>query len=388
MKFLFLCFALALFVAPVTVFANDVQQVKITAVGDLMVHIEQYEDALKRGGEVCDFSHNFSQIEMYFRDSDIVIGNFETTLAGKDVGFKDYPRFSVPDEFATALKNAGFNLLTTANNHSMDSGAEALLRTSKVLRGLGIGQIGTYASQAERDEIKIIEKGGISFAFLAYTFSTNQIHPPKPYMVNMLCEDLYKGDIARAREQQGADFVIVLAHLGNEYETYPSPQHINTVMAMFEAGADIILCSHPHVVAPAKYVDITNNDGSTRRGFVVYSLGNFISGQREWARDAGAVFNFYFEKAGDAPPVLADVSFIPTWVRFHKNGEFDIAVLSVYDVLRTEFWGGETGLSKSDLERVRTVQRETTKIITGTSIPEDNIEVEYPVPRPSPASLY
>jgi len=342
-----------------------------------MVHIEQYHDARQRGeGGMCDFTHSFSQIRRYFFDSDIVVGNLETVLAGDKVGFKDYPCFAVPDDFAYALKDAGFNLITTANNHCMDWGCARLLRTTQVLECLGIMQIGTYVSQEARDTITIIEKGSIRFAFLSYTLGTNGIYPCEGYMVNMLDEELFTADIKHARSMD-VDFIIVLPHMGIEYETQPDQQHKDIVMKMLESGADIVLASHPHTLQPAEFITITDEGGNSRLCFVAYSLGNFISGQREQGRDAGVIFNLYFEKPKDSEPILKTVSFIPTWVRFIKDGKLDVAVLSVYDVISTDFWGGDTGLSKYDLNRVYDVLRETSTIITGAEIYRENIEIEY-----------
>jgi len=355
------------------------QKVKISAVGDLMVHKKQYEDALQRGGgEVCDFNNSFSYIKRYFADSDIVAGNLETTLAGQHVGFNSYPCFSVPDEFAYALKNAGFNLLSTANNHCMDRGKDALLRTIETLRNLGIEHIGTYTSLEKGNKITVIEKNGISFAFLAYTYSTNGIEVPNG-MVNILDENLYVSDIKEARNL-GVDFVIVLPHMGNEYETYPQQQFKDIVDKMFKAGADIVLASHPHVIQPAKFVKVTDEDGNIRQCFVAYSMGNFISGQREWARDAGVIFNLYFEKTGNERAVMTGVSYIPTWVRFYKNGVLDIAVLPVYDALNIELVGGDIDLSSEDRNRIQAVQHETTKLISGVTIPIKDIKAEYFIP--------
>ena len=355
----------------------DVQSVKISVVGDLMLHARQVEDALRRGGgEVYDFNHSLSYIRRHFVHSDIVVGNLETTLAGPDIGFMDYPLFSAPDEFAHALRNAGFTLLTTANNHSLDHGEAALLRTIGTLRDLGITQVGTYATPADRDNITIIEKNGMTFAFLAYTYSTNGMAIPRPYMVNMLDEILFTDDIRRARDL--ADFVIVLPHMGTEYETFTRPRYREVAMAMLQAGADAVLASHPHVLQPTELVTVTNPDGTRRTGFIAFSMGNFISGQRVRPREAGVIFHLYFERVGSAAPTMSAVSYTPTWVRFHRHGtSLDIAVLSVYDTLTTAFWGGDTGLSQGDLARVREVQAESTLTISGTEVPIEALAPEY-----------
>lgn len=364
--------------------SSQLRTVKLTVVGDLMVHGMQAEDALRKGGGVYDYNYGFSYVKKLFQGSDIVAGNLETVLGGPDIGYRDYPNFSVTDEYAEAVKNAGFTVLTTANNHSLDQGESKMLRTLSVLDQLGISHMGTYKSAEDRDKILMIEKNGISFAFLSYTYGTNGISLPQGSgsFINYLNEGLFTADINRAKALN-PDFVVVMPHMGNEYETFTRPEFDNVIMAMLRAGADIVMASHPHVVQPAKYVSITDSDGTERLCFVAYSMGNFISGQRTKPREAGVIFNLYFEKAAGEKAVLKDVSMIPTWVKAYDRGSTrDVAVLSVYDTLTAHYWGQETGLSATDFKRVEDVQLETTAIILGASVPLESIQPEYFFTRP------
>ena len=323
----------------------DATHVTLAFVGDIMLHEAQLS---------TDFDHTFSQISPFLQDADLAIGNLETVLGGF---FSDFPHFSAPDEFAHALQRAGFNVLSTANNHSLDQGVDGLLRTLDVLHEIGISTFGTYRSQAERDTMLVKEVGGMRFAFLAYTFGTNvqAIPPGREYLINMMNMGLIQADIAAAREI--ADFVIVMPHMGNEYEEFVRPEFENWVMSMLQAGADVVVASHPHVVQPFGFVDIACVDtNDVRRGFAAYSLGNFVSSQREIPTDAGMVLNLHFERAGAQPPALVGASHVPTWVKFTNiSGQREVVVLPVPQTLEAVANGENIGIRQVDLRRMQDV---------------------------------
>ena len=131
---------------------NQIKEFRLTAVGDLMVHTWQLNDAYNKETGEYDFSNDFEMVEKYLKPSDYTVGNLETVFGGKEIGYSDYPMFNTPDTFGTAIKEAGFDLLTTANNHSLDKREAGLLRTLDVLDELGMEHIGTYRSQEERDK--------------------------------------------------------------------------------------------------------------------------------------------------------------------------------------------------------------------------------------------
>ena len=153
----------------------------LTFTGDLMVHSYQYEEAYDRQTGEYDFEHNFSAVKKYFDKSDYTIGNLETVFAGGAPS--DYPLFNTPDSFAEALKNAGFDFLTTANNHCCDMRQAGLLRTIDILDGLSIDHAGTYKTEKDRDKIFIKDINGITFAFLSYTYGTNGMPYENDYNV-------------------------------------------------------------------------------------------------------------------------------------------------------------------------------------------------------------
>ena len=338
-------------------------RVRLTFTGDIMLHEAQTH--------VC-FNHTLSQVRPHLQSADIAIGNLETVMGGK---FSDFPLFSAPDTFGYALRDAGFDLLSTANNHALDQGVDGLLRSLDFLHGIGIGTFGTYQCREARDTILIREAGGISFAFLAYTFSTNgqPIPAGQEYLVNLMHEDLIRSDIAQAR--QLADIVIVMPHMGNEYELFVRQEFKDWAMLMLDAGADVVVAGHPHVVQPMGFVQIA---GESRRGFIAYCLGNFVSSQREVHTDAGVMLNLYFERAGNKPPTLVAASVIPTWVQFtNAAGQKDVVVLPISETLLAIESGENMNLRHADILRMRDARREITATVLGYSIPFSDLRLEY-----------
>jgi poly-gamma-glutamate synthesis protein (capsule biosynthesis protein) len=360
----------AVITAAITAGWPSVQRAKVSAVGDLMVHQWQLDDALDSASGEYDFIKSFARVQPYLRSADLTIGNLETVFAGAEAGYSDYPLFNTPDAFALALRGAGFNFLTTANNHCCDKNEAGLTRTLDVLDALGLDHTGTFRTPEERQSIKIKEAHGIRFALLSYTYATNGIQLASGGgSVNTLQRTLVYNDIQKA-QKMNPDVIIVLPHMGTEYAAAPDEMTRKWTRFMLEAGADVVLASHPHVLQEMEYV---TGIGGDRIGFVDYSLGNFISSQRTLPRDMGVILNLYFEKTGRQKAQLKHVSFIPTWVKFvGAKGAYDIQTLSVYDALLSE-----TDLSRKDRERLKNIHAEITEKYLGRAVPLDQIQNEY-----------
>ncbi len=330
----------------------------LSVVGDLMVHEWQLDNAYDKTTKTYDFYKSFRFIAPYLNKADYTIGNLETTLG--ESNFTGYPTFCTPDSFAQAIKDAGFDFVTTANNHANDRREAGILRTLNVLDKLGIDHTGTYRSKSERDTVFVKEINGISFAFLSYSYSTNGIPltQGKDYLCNMLDEKLIENDI-KAAKALNPDFIVVLPHMGNEYELYPKQVFKDWVKLMFNAGADIVLASHPHVQQTAEYVTVTDADGTERTCFVAYSLGNFISSQRTTPRDAGVIMNLAFEKPEGGKAKLVDVSYVSTWVKFtNDKGAYDITILPVGETVAQIQYGISAGLKPADNRRIAQISDE------------------------------
>jgi poly-gamma-glutamate synthesis protein (capsule biosynthesis protein) len=256
----------------------------------------------------------FRYINKYLKDADFTLGNLETVTAGKDKKYSGYPMFNSPDEFISAVKTAGFNLVTTSNNHALDRGETGINRTITQLIKNNLNYTGTFTSQHDRDSIRIFDIKGIKIAFLSYSYGTNGNPIPggKKYLINIIDYDLIQKDISYAR-QLGADLVIVYYHFGDEYKREPSAFQKTTVNKTIEMGADIILGGHPHVLEPAIYFKTHNAKIDT--GFAVYSLGNFLSNQRTRYTDGGTLLYLNITKNINTDSLwISSVEFLPTWI--------------------------------------------------------------------------
>ncbi len=292
---------------------NGVVNITISAVGDLMCHAAQYKYAKEEDGKY-DFNSSFRFIKKYLENSDFVFGNLETVTAGKSRGFSTYPLFNSPDEYITALKNAGFNLITTANNHALDQGKYGIIRTIEILDKNNINYTGTFESVRDRDSIRIFNIKGIKAAFLAYTYGTNGIHIPEnnSYLINLINIDLVRRDIAKARKD-GAEIVLVYYHFGYQYDKKPNDFQKEIVNQTINAGADIIIGGHPHVLQPVEYFNARGTNLHT--GFVAYSMGNFFTNQRDRYTDAGMILNITISKNFSNDSIyISNISYTPTWV--------------------------------------------------------------------------
>jgi len=330
-----------------------------------MVHQWQLDNAYDRSTGEYDFDRPFRHVVRYLDSADLTVGNLETVFAGSETGYTCFPRFNSPDSLAEAVHNAGFDLLTTANNHSNDRNEAGILRTLEVLDGCGIGHFGTYRSEEDRSAVFIREVNGVRIAFLSFTYGTNglPLTNGKPWLCNVMSDRLIDEDIAAAKALE-PDLVIVMPHMGNEYELKPNQVFKNWVQKMFDAGADIVIASHPHVLQPFEFTD---------GKFVAYSMGNFISSQRDVPRDCSVILNITAEKT-DTGTHITEISYIPTWVMFrNSDGVQDIRVVSVYDALTGEI----DGLRDGDRNRLWNVHDEIALRYLGEKVPREEILNEY-----------
>ena len=203
-------------------------------------------------------------------------GNLETTFAGEDRGYSGYPTFNSPSSLGEALKNIGIDVLSTANNHSMDKRESGLISTLDALDEIGIAHTGTYRSKEEQDTILVKDVNGIKIAFLAFTYGTNGIPVPegKEYLVNLIDEELILKQIELAKAEN-VDVICASMHWGVEYVQKQNSEQESLANLLFENGVDIIIGNHPHVVEPMEKRTITLEDGTEKDVFVVYALRKF-----------------------------------------------------------------------------------------------------------------
>ena len=340
--------------------------ISISVVGDIMCHDTQYLDAYNSSTGLYDFTHTFTNVAEYLRSADLTIGNIETTFAGADRKYSGYPTFNTPDSLATTLKDLGFDVLSTSNNHCMDKGYTGLTRTLEVLDENGIAHMGTYSSQADRDTILVKDINGIKFAFLAYTYGTNGIPIPngKEYSVNLIDKDLIKSDLEKAKEL-GVDIIAVNMHWGNEYRLTPTAEQKDLAEFLFENGVDLILGSHAHVLEPMETRNTVLEDGTKRDKFLIYSLGNFVSAQNKQYTDHAIILNLKLTKHGNGDITIDTVDYIPTYVENRGKGADErFKILDVKKEIAA-YDAGESSISKTLYNKLVNVVTVTEKILSG-----------------------
>lgn len=307
--------------------------VNLMVAGDVMSHMPITNDAYVAATDSYDYSHMMAEAAQQLALADYAVANLETTLSGGPK-YSGYPAFNSPDALAHDVKEAGFDLLATANNHSKDKGVKGIFRTLDVLDEAGLAHVGTYHSQEERDSnsgIYVADVGGISVAFLSYTYGLNgyTLEADQMYAVNLFNKDYYttlsdpdyellEADMAAARALD-TDLVAVIIHWGNEYKD--APNHYQTGMAEFLVGqgADLVLGGHPHVLQPYETITAPGWDGTEQEGFVCYSLGNFISNQQELKTKTTVVLDLELTKDPYTEEVsLTDVRYTPYYM-LHRN---------------------------------------------------------------------
>lgn len=300
---------------------------RIAAVGDIMFHMPQITYAQVEGG--YDFRDNFELVAPYLQRADFAIGNYETTTTPDSYEYAGYPMFNTPPEALDAIKEAGFDALSTANNHCIDTRLEGIDSTIDHIRERGFAQFGTHKTAGE--PIEMVEVQGIKVALLSYTYGFNgmdQILTDEEYEIKVepLNAEAIEEDITAAREE-GAELVIVYPHWGIEYSRWPSDEQMNLAADMVEWGADLVLGSHPHVVQPQEWIQAS--DG--RIAYVIYSMGNFISGQRlEYNEDIhveqSVILDIVVERDHKGKITIASVEPIPLWVDRTDGGLFRTVV--------------------------------------------------------------
>ncbi len=295
--------------------------IRVAAVGDILMWHRQIGSAKIIGRNEYAFEPMFSGVSTYLKSADLTIGNLETTLSGREQIYErispktHYPMFNCPDELVKALKWAGFDVLTTANNHCMDRGENGLKRTIQILDKHQIGHTGTFSSRDEASRLFIRNVKGIRIGIASYTYGTNFNEVPKerPWLVNRIWLKKMENDIGRLR--RNADIVIAAVHFGQEFFQRPNDRQRTVADKLFYYGADVVLGAHPHVLQPMEQKMVRDKYGVQKRRFVAYSLGNFIS-DRMWKNpltQLGVILMLNIEKDKQGNTTVKSIKPIPTW---------------------------------------------------------------------------
>ncbi len=299
-----LSFLLPLYVSLISL-VSGYDEAELLFVGDAMQHQAQL-DAARSSKSGYDYSAYFSAVEPYVREADFAVANLETPVGAAP--YSGYPCFNAPPAFAKALSDAGFDLLLTANNHTLDRGAKGLKDTIATLDSLGIAHIGTYADDSARVRVlpKIVSINNIKFGFLNYTYGTNGIEPRDGVVVDYIDRASIKADVEAAR-QAGAELVAVCIHWGDEYKLLPNKQQKHTADFLEAIGVDLVIGSHPHVIQPMELRP--NRYKPEKNIFIVYSLGNFISNMRTPDTRGGAMARIKIRRGADRKPRIEEADY-------------------------------------------------------------------------------
>ena len=321
--------------------SEEGSSVKLLAVGDNLIHIQVINSGKKADGSY-NYDHLYSNLKDIISAADIAVINQETILGGKAFPYSGYPRFNSPHEIGTALVNAGFDVILQATNHTMDMGLEGVKSNMAFWRQNypDIKVLGINESREEYEQIPIIEKNGIKLAMLNYTYSLNGQALPKdmPYLVNMLDKKKMAEDIKKAEEL--ADFTIVFPHWGVEYSYEASKSQKELTSFFYDLGVDLVIGTHPHVLQPVEWVEQRDD----HKMLVYYSLGNFISYQREAPRMLGAIAEVTITK-DEGGTYISSAGITPIITHYeNRKADYNYALYKLEDY--NEQLAGVHGVSK------------------------------------------
>lgn len=370
---------------PPTTEAPEVEQVVATAtigaMGDLLMHKPVFDTARQSDG-----SYDFSSIFRYIKDAvsglDYAIANLETTFGGDSYTYQGNPAFNCPDPLIDAVKDAGFDMLLTANNHAGDTMNDGIARTLEIVRGAGLTALGSQNSGEKR--YTVVDVNGIKIGMVCYTwaysgngssFSLNGLTPVKDegqmnYFTKNNPDKLYNelGPILEGMKADGAEATMILLHWGEEYQLTENAAQQKMAQKLCDMGFDVIVGGHPHVVQPMAVLESTENPG--HKAYCIYSLGNAVSNQRNGYvslcpgahGEDGVLFTVTFEKYSDGKVYVAGVDALPTWVNMQSNTgvkEYNIVPL---DKEAEDTWS-ELGMTADQVKLAGQSYERTMKII-------------------------
>ena len=290
-----------------------VETATLVAAGDVLLHDTVFQD-FQTGESSYNFDSLFELVKAYVEPADFALVNQESNIGGSELGVSSYPNFNSPHEIVDTLASIGFNMFSRANNHTLDKGVDGILSASAKYDSMeNIIHAGATDSQEKRDEIAVMTQNGISIALLSYTYGFNGYMLPEDmtYLGNLFDETQALKDIEAGK--QVADMVLVSMHWGTEYTSLPTELQQEQAQWLADQGVDVVIGHHPHVLQP-----ITTLQGKEgNETLIVYSLGNFVSGQTGLEKNVGGLVQFDITKTtvGDEAPSIdiSNVSFMPTY---------------------------------------------------------------------------
>ena len=334
----------------------EYNEANIVAVGDIIVHDEQLKAQFNEGTGEYNFDNNFKYVKSHIISADLALANLETTLAGEGQKYTGYPLFNSPSSIVDAIKNCGFDILSTVNNHTIDRGSAGVFSTVAEIEKRNLKAIGTRKNLSEKPYI-IEDVKGIKIGVISYSYETprkgnnktlNALEIPSDVinLLNTFSYEYIQEDLNKIKAQidemksEGAEAIVFFIHWGNEYERQPNVHQKSIANTLCDYGVDVIIGSHPHVVQPIEFI---TSKKTGKRSLVVYSMGNFISNQQyertnnRYTED-GIIVNIQIKKNKSSKGItISGASYIPTWVhKYNDNNRFVYEVLPLTDVLSSE----------------------------------------------------
>ena len=384
---------------------EPVSTAMILSTGDLLMHKKVIDSGKQEDGSY-DFSSIFRYIAPYVRQADYAVANLETTLCGTDNGYaySGNPKFNCPDAIVDSAREAGFDMLLTANNHSLDTGLTGYKRTVQTVREKGLETLGTYLTPEER-KWTAIDVNGIRLGLLCYTYSDGFNQSGKPVLnYNEMTEngilnyftydklpEFYQQIETYLKEMQasGVEATILFIHWGTEYQLGPDANQSAMAQALCNLGIDAIIGGHPHVVEPMDL--LTSATDPEHKTVVLYSLGNAVSNQRKeeiksrptGETEDGMLYTLTFGKYRDGTVKIDAAEVIPTWVNMNGNlgpTEYPIVPLIAgqSDTWASSFNLTDTQLinAKASLNRTNQIVAQSLQKVNGSLKPQTAEETE------------
>lgn len=341
----------------------------VSSVGDLLMHMPVVNSC--KVGNGYDFDKIFQYLKEYAEKADYAAANLETTLAGTDNGYPyhGYPHFNCPDEIVDGVRDAGFDLMLTVNNHSYDTTMVGYKRTLEVTREKGMQTLGTMLS-ADEPKYIIQDVNGIKIGMLAYTYATDDNNDGRPSLNGNaamkeagICnyftyENLpgFYNEVEKhleAMKAEGAEATMIFMHWGIEYQLTQNAQQTKIAQELCDLGIDVIVGGHPHVVQPVDL--LTSTTDPDHKTVCLYSMGNAVSNQRlgniSYVNTAhtedGVMFSVTFCKYSDGSVYLLSTDILPFWVNLDKSKSPSDYIIIPLDETRSDQWSELYSLSDS-----------------------------------------
>lgn len=322
------------------------QEIRLSFLGDITFEGDQLERYYDSSTESFDFTNSFRYITKYLKASNYVAADFEGVMDGPDEDYEDvYDQYgtagflyNIPEVAAEDMKAAGISLLQTANEHSGDFGIDGVKSTLSYLDSAGIKSVGTQKSSNDK-RYTIASVNSLKIGFVAYTNDLNaELDEEDAYAINSLdnydeskiqqmCNDV------RAARRDGAEFIVAMVYAGDAYNTEPDENQKALFNHLFEAGADIVIGTEPYALQPIEIRDLTDTNGTSKKGVAIYSLGTFLGSETYGSagidNDIGAIFDVIIDKEGNKKARISGIRLTPTCITYTED---DVFVLPAAEV--------------------------------------------------------